>query len=316
MADKASSSDNTVIGPDFDPIEPPLISDDDLSDQQLTEASAGSSVSGDQSVLDQNDHDLINNTRQGSIAAAEELWQRHSVFGLVVAGAETDPEQAEAVNDQAWANIISGLATGQTPPAAFRPYLYNQVHSSAITLTDTDAAPNTPSARMAAALESLPTRWQEVLWYLDVEQMTVDDVALLTGMSTTAIPEVRSRARRGLKDAWLKVNADAATQDSNCQWAREHARAWLNKTLPPHDSEVMTAHLKTCHACRNIIGTATHMASSVRPLLLAGVCSAAGGLALQEYLDANGAVVINESALPPVALAAFSAERAGQASNL
>ncbi|MDR2974028.1 MAG: zf-HC2 domain-containing protein [Propionibacteriaceae bacterium] len=274
----------------------------------MTDNKSPGSLSDDSSgVLDLSDEELTANTRAGSIAAFEELWQRHSVFGIQVARAET-PSQANPANAAAWQAMLVEIQAGRGPQAAFRPYLYSQVHRAATQLTGEEAPVDADSAHMTQALSVLPARWQEVLWYLDVEKMSPEDVCLLTGLTPESIMETRARARRGLKDSWLKVNADQAPLDSDCRWVREHAHAYLNKTLPQEGAAVITTHLDACDQCRKVVRVAKSMGSTVPALLLAGASSTVAGAALAGYLTHNGPVVINEDPLPTAAAVAFSVE--------
>ena len=252
-------------------------------------------------MLDLSDADLIENTRSGSIAAFEELWQRHSVFGLIVAKAEAG-ENADSVNTEAWSRILRQILDKVEAHTAFRPYLYSTIREAA---TDYTVPTDSPDTRMAEAYSSLPTRWQEVLWYRNVEKMAPDDVIFLTGIPADAIETTQSRARKGLTAAWLTTNANHAPEGSDCRWVREHSRAFIKKTLPQSDVDTVERHLASCTECRSVLATANAMGPRAPKMLLEAMAGTAGAAALTSYLDANGPIVINEDPLPEPVIASF-----------
>ena len=254
-------------------------------------------------MLDLSDEELIENTRAGSIAAFEELWQRHSVFGLIAARAEA-PNNADEVNTEAWSRILRQIWDKVETHTAFRPYLYSAIHEAA---TDYTVAADSPDVRMAEAFSTLPARWQEVLWYHNIEKMAPDDVIFLTGITPDAVETTQGRARRGLTSAWLATNAEHASQGSDCRWVREHARAFIKKTLPQRDTDTIERHLASCAECRSVLATANNMGSQAPKMLLAAMAGTAGAAALTSYLATNGPIVINEDPLPEPVIASFFA---------
>jgi DNA-directed RNA polymerase specialized sigma24 family protein len=57
--------------------------------------------------------------------------------------------------------------------------------------------------RVLAALQSLPKRWQTVLWYTDVLQEKPRNIAPLMGIAPNAVSALVLRARKGLREAYL-----------------------------------------------------------------------------------------------------------------
>lgn len=56
---------------------------------------------------------------------------------------------------------------------------------------------------LCAALQSLPARWQQVLWYADVLQETPHVIAPRMGLAPKAASALIRRARTGLRRAYL-----------------------------------------------------------------------------------------------------------------
>jgi hypothetical protein len=79
--------------------------------------------------------------------------------------------------------------------------------------TAADPTPFEPGAAYAdhpagSALASLPERWQLVLWHLDVEAQTPDEVAALLGEPVDSIPGLAGLARAGLQQALHDLGED------------------------------------------------------------------------------------------------------------
>ncbi|MDR0783725.1 MAG: sigma-70 family RNA polymerase sigma factor [Propionibacteriaceae bacterium] len=246
------------------------------------------------------DQQLIRSTRAGSPAAFDELWRRHSAIGLVAASAEV-PEQAEEICEEAWILILDDILADGGPPAGFRPYLYATIHQ----LT-TEPRDNPAVTTMVEAFDTLPPTWQEILWYRDIEKMTTREIIQLLGLSENEITNIQSRARRALTAAWVKAHADRVPANSPCQWAREHIRAHLRKTLSDAESLLITDHLANCPECTAICATARTMGTQVQTLLLTAYAGPVIAATLTIHFKVHGAWNPNESPLPEPVVAALA----------
>ncbi len=105
---------------------------------------------------------------------------------------------------------LSGDPEGRRPTGSFRAYLFTSIRNTAagwgrarreapIDELDTVADPSSTEqatndaldrSLSAQAFRSLPSRWQEVLWYSEIEQMNPAEIAPLLGMT----PPVRRRS--------------------------------------------------------------------------------------------------------------------------
>ena len=253
-------------------------------------------VAGDGTVpgsgmLDLSDAELIENTRSGSTAALEELWHRHSVFGIVAASG-TVGSQTDDVTGDVWHQILNDIQTSNTPPGAFRPYLYSTVRQA--------VAPDEPlpaqAQTMGQAFAALPPTSQEMLWYLDVERMSPEDASLLTGIAAEDIPALQTEARHTLTESWLQASSSGA--DPTCQMVREYGPQYIQQALPEEDAAVIDDHISSCADCQSVFTTAASMGSLAPGLLLTAVAGTAGSAALATYLANNGPIVINNDPLP------------------
>lgn len=63
--------------------------------------------------------------------------------------------------------------------------------------------------RLLAALQSLPSNWQRVLWYADVLQEPPGRVGPLMGIPAKDVPALVRRARDGLREAYVVATAES-----------------------------------------------------------------------------------------------------------
>ena len=105
----------------------------------------------------------------------------------------TSDQDAETLVEQAFARIYRSIVTGGGPAGAFRAHLFTSIRLTAAqsgrTFARGTGAPQGPatsdeSAAQALdgtlthrAFSSLPGRWQEVLWYSEIEHMPPAEIA-------------------------------------------------------------------------------------------------------------------------------------------
>lgn len=173
---------------------------------------------------------LSSRVRAGDIAAFGELWTRHSATGRRFAVALTSQFDADDLVAEAFSRILVQLKEGKGPRDGFCRYLFRSIHRIAIDWSrrerhlDDEEAPEAADTHCAEALSlaaeqrsltgrafrSLPTRWQEVLWYSEVESMKPSEFAPLLNMSVNAAAQLACRARAGLRAAFAGLNSAAS----------------------------------------------------------------------------------------------------------
>lgn len=167
---------------------------------------------------------LIERARHGDIDAYGDLWRRHHAAAIRAARLFTTSLDAEDLVSEAYVQILATLRRGSGPQGTpFRPYLYTVVRNLArrwgaarqeITVKDFPELPDeNDSLRIQIdtldrgmvrdAFVGLPRRWQEVLWYTEVEGMTPAQVGVLLGMGAGSVSALAYRAREGLRQHWL-----------------------------------------------------------------------------------------------------------------
>lgn len=269
----------------------------------------------------QTDQALIELARAGDRSAFGVLWSRHSDAGRRLARAITQQFDADDLVSEAYLKIFSAVTTGGGPTGPFKPYLFVTIRNLAISWSrkrredNLEAAealpdPRATDAPILAALDtdltlrafrSLPERWQEVLWFTEVDGLTPADVAGKLGMSANSVAALSYRAREGLRQAWIQTHIDSAGRGTGHAWALSQVGKNARAGLSPRNQTKFDAHLAGCPACTVIaaeaVDTSNHFTTVLLPLAIgvtgtAGLGWAAGaahvGRAASRSLEADG----------------------------
>jgi RNA polymerase sigma factor (sigma-70 family) len=264
------------------------------------------------------DADLILRTRSGDTEAFGELWRRHYPSGLSVARSVTSSIDPDDLVQESYTRIYQAIIKGGGPNGSFRAYLFTSIRNTAagwgrarretaIDELDAVADPDTTDQAASEALDrsltaqafrSLPSRWQEVLWYTEIEQMKPQEVGPLLGMKAGAVSQLAFRAREGLREAWIQAHLRSAEDGSECQWTIEHLGAYSRGNLSTRDHKRLELHLDECARCMIVAAEAKdvskRLALVLLPLVL-GVTGAAGYLAT---LQGAGTPIVALAAMP------------------
>lgn len=131
------------------------------------------------------------------------------------------------------------------------------------------------------AFRSLPERWQAVLWHTEVEDESPSEVATLFGLDANGTRVLASRAREGLKQAYLQahVSATLAGNSARCGRYADRLGAYARGSLRTRAERGLRAHLEECAACRLAAGQIKEVAGgipAVVPVAVIGWFGAAG----------------------------------------
>jgi Putative zinc-finger/Sigma-70, region 4 len=102
------------------------------------------------------------------------------------------------------------------------------------------------------AFATLPKRWQQVLWFTEVDQASPARIAPLLGISPNAVAALAYRAREGLRQAYLRMHSYADGEDA-CRVTRPRLGAWLRGGLSPQVARQVCRHLDDCGRCRAVM---------------------------------------------------------------
>ncbi|EPD86827.1 sigma-70 family RNA polymerase sigma factor, partial [Microbacterium sp. oral taxon 186 str. F0373] len=258
------------------------------------------------------DADLVLRTRAGDRQAFAELWRRHYRSGLTVASSITSTFDADDLVQEAYARIYQAIAKGGGPTGSFRAYLFTSIRNTAAgwgrarretaideleALPDPDADAHATDEALDRSLthrafRSLPTRWQEVLWYTEIEQMKPAEIAPLLGMKSTAVAQLAFRAREGLREAWIQAHLQTVADGSDCQWTIERLGAYARDNLGTRDHKKLEAHLADCARCTIVAAEAAEVSHRLALVLLPLTIGAGAATAYLATLQGGAAPLI------------------------
>ncbi|MFC8278198.1 sigma-70 family RNA polymerase sigma factor [Streptomyces sp. NPDC057271] len=118
------------------------------------------------------------------------------------------------------------------------------------------------------AFRSLPERWQAVLWHTTVEEESPSDVAPLFGLTANATAVLASRAREGLKQAYLQAHvSQSLTAGGDCARYADRLGAYARGGLRMRAERGLRKHLEECAKCRIAAGELEHVNAGIPALL-------------------------------------------------
>ncbi|MDX3385335.1 sigma-70 family RNA polymerase sigma factor [Streptomyces niveiscabiei] len=263
------------------------------------------------------DADLIASMRAGDDSAYEELYRRHA--DAVRRYARTccrDGHTADDLTAEVFARMLQAVRGGSGPEYAVRAYLLTSVRRVAAQWTqsakreqlvddfavfaaqaagrasevgdddtlelgaDVRAMHEAEQSMAMQAFRSLPERWQAVLWHTEVEDESPSEVATLFGLDANGTRVLASRAREGLKQAYLQAHVSATlTSDEECSRYADQLGTYARKRLRTRAERGLRKHLEECAKCRLAALQIEEVASgipAVVPIAVIGWFGAAG----------------------------------------
>ncbi|MFH8657867.1 sigma-70 family RNA polymerase sigma factor [Streptomyces afghaniensis] len=266
--------------------------------------------------LPPSDADLIDRMRSGDDTAYEELFRRHAQ--AVRRYARTccrDAHTADDLTAEVFARMLQAVRGGSGPEHAVRAYLLTSVRRVAASWTrsarreqlvddfavfaaqsargsyvsdddtldlgaDVRAMHDAERSMAMRAFRSLPERWQAVLWHTEVEDESPSEVATLFGLDANGTRVLASRAREGLRQAYLQAHVSAAlTADEECARYADRLGTYARGRLRTRAERGLRKHLEECAKCRLAATQIEEVAGgipAVVPLAVIGWFGAAG----------------------------------------
>lgn len=218
------------------------------------------------------DDELVVALREGDVAAYEQLWIRHVSAAARVAR-RWAPTQAEDLVSEAFLTVYDQIRNqGKGPTSAFRGYLFavirniaarwyregsRLVHDPDIDLVVEDEPLHEleradERVMLLHAFQTLPSRWQRILWLTDVENAARPAIAGELGIRANAVSSLHRRARHGLRLRWLEQHVPVDLREDPAHVAADLPRVVLRGPLPV--SVRMSQHLAACPRCRAVDG--------------------------------------------------------------
>lgn len=231
------------------------------------------------------DAELIAMVRSGDSEAYGVLWARHSSAGIRMARSLTSRVDPEDVAAEAFLRTFEAIVRGGGPEVAFRPYLLAVVRNTATKWGkgaartvgfgeleiedprfDADGIEASfDSSTVVQGFASLSGRWQEVLWYSEVEQMSPVEIGVLMGMKPAAASALAYRAREGLRLAWIRAHLSALSSERACLCAIERIPGLQRGSLNTRESDRLELHLRDCASCDLVLEEAKQSATRLAP---------------------------------------------------
>ncbi|WP_336323921.1 sigma-70 family RNA polymerase sigma factor [Streptomyces lavendofoliae] len=269
---------------------------------------------------------LVRRLRDGDDTAYEELFRRHAE--AVRRYARTccrDAHTADDLTAEVFARTLQAVRGGAGPGHAVRAYLLTTVRRVAAAWTTTarreqlvedfavfaaqaarpagvsDADTVEPAADVRAmheaerslamrAFRSLPERWQAVLWHTTVEEESPSEVAPLFGLTANATAVLASRAREGLKQAYLQAHVSRSlTAGGDCARYADRLGAYARGGLRMRAERGLRRHLEECVRCRLAVGELEQVNAGIPALLPVAVI---GWFAAGYSLKAAGSAAV------------------------
>ncbi|MFE0930338.1 sigma-70 family RNA polymerase sigma factor [Streptomyces mutabilis] len=266
--------------------------------------------------LPESDAELIGRMRSGDDTAYEELYRRHA--DAVRRYARTccrDAHTADDLTAEVFARMLQAVRGGSGPEYAVRAYLLTAVrrvaagwtrsagreqlvddfavfaaqaaHSAKVPDDDTlelgadvRAMHEAEQSMAMRAFRSLPERWQAVLWHTEVEDESPSEVAVLFGLDANGTRVLASRAREGLKQAYLQAHvSETLAADEACARYADQLGTYARGRLRTRAERGLRKHLEECARCRLAAGQIEEVASgipAVVPVAVIGWFGAAG----------------------------------------
>lgn len=240
------------------------------------------------------DRDLLRKVRNGNRSAYGQLWERHAEAIRTAATFFTSFD-ADDITAETFTRILRSLERGHGPVDTFRTYALVTARNIAAewgrgrrdvpleviadvedpTLSDFQAAVADDRSLAIRAFHSLPDRWQEVLWYSEVERMKPAEIAPLLGMAPNAVAALAVRAREGLKQGWIAAHLRSDNVPDEHKWVIERVAKYARNKLPATVRRSVDEHLEDCPNCRLAYDEVEQASSRIALLLLPVVLGAA-----------------------------------------
>ncbi len=255
--------------------------------------------------LDYDDARLLNLVRAGDGGAFSALFHRHAEAArrlareLVVSPAEIDDVVAET-----FARVLEILRRGDGPSDAFRCYVLTAVRRVCDSrysdprarvrqgawppfdpgkpLVD-PAAVGLDDALMVRAFIAQPERWSALLWHLEIEQESPDEVAPMFGLSRDGLAALERRAREGVRQSCLD-GYSARLSRPQCLPVANRLAAYLRYQLSEPRASEVALHLSECAACRAVYAELVDLGATLRRVVAPAIL----GSVAASYLSSTG----------------------------
>jgi RNA polymerase sigma factor (sigma-70 family) len=216
------------------------------------------------------DAELLAHARRGDETAFAELYMRHESAARRLANTYARAGDPDDLVNGAFERVMLALRKGMGPTDAFRAYLFVTLRRLAadriarsrdipcdeipepVRAQAHDELDAGERALIVDAYESLPGRWQTVLWHTAVEGRAPRELAPTLGMSANAAAALAYRAREKLRQAYLQAHLQT-TPRPECEPHRSRLGAYVRDGLGPRDRKATADHIDECSSCHGLV---------------------------------------------------------------
>ncbi|WP_052684671.1 sigma-70 family RNA polymerase sigma factor [Lentzea aerocolonigenes] len=221
------------------------------------------------------DDELVARVGAGDKQAFASLYERHvdaaRAYARVLVGSW---QQVDDLVAEAFVKIFDRMTVGGGRVSAFRAYLIATVRTtfykrnvvekrysqwdefSDIPSDDQDMAERAVDKldfQLAAkAFASLPERWQQVLWMLEVRQESTEAIGEVLGIKANAVSALAFRARDGLRLAYLQLHI-GGKRPAECRKPAGELAQWLCGRLGRAERARISLHVEGCAPCAEAV---------------------------------------------------------------
>ncbi|MFB7636942.1 sigma-70 family RNA polymerase sigma factor, partial [Streptomyces sp. NPDC056149] len=248
-------------------------------------AEAEPTAEGVEAGLPPSDAQLVAAMRAGDDSAYEELYRRHAeAVRRYARSCCRDAHTAEDLTGEVFARTLQAVRGGAGPDSAVRAYLLTTVRRVAAVWAktarrehlvedfavfavtaagssldddtldlgaDVRAMHEAEQTMAVRAFQSLPERYQTVLWHTTIEDESPSEVAPLLGLTANATAVLAHRAREGLKQAYLQAHvSQSLTSGGDCARYADRLGAYARGGLRMRAERGLRKHLDECARCR------------------------------------------------------------------
>ncbi|WP_082581510.1 sigma-70 family RNA polymerase sigma factor [Leifsonia sp. Root227] len=270
---------------------------------------------------DASDSELVARSRAGDASAYGELWVRHANAGRAAARAITSSIDPDELVSEAFTRILHTIKRGGGPTSGFRMYLLVTIRNLAARIgsrnrevpidwaddivdessTDQETLRALDRGMTAEAFATLPPRWQEALWYSEVEGHSPAEVGKFLGISPAAASMLSFRAREGLRQAWIQAHITSEGEDDTHAWVIERLGAYSRNALRARDRGRIEGHLRGCPKCATLAGEASNASSRLTFVLIPLAVGVAASIGYRAAVDEGATRLAAQGFEPTVA---------------
>ena len=267
-------------------------------------------------AVDEADGVLLAAAREGDTDAFAVLYERHRGLAHRFAASRLDDRsEVEDVVAEVFASMWATLGNGRGPVDTFVGYLvsslrfecYRRNRRGALSADgrstthreDTDGGGD-PYAKvdeasvMRAAFQSLPARYRDVLWRLEVEDTSHQDASRCYRATPHAVSVLALRARRALGTAYLAQHLEAEGAihevDAACREMRPRLAPYIRGSLSARARRDVDGHLASSAACRDACDQLRRVNQHLRAALAAPALLVGAGMSPSAGITATAAI--------------------------